>query len=85
MIVLNLFPRGVMQLRDAPDNGYWHARNLLYPNREFVRMIEWFRLPGDIVLIAFEVVLAVVAGMMTYCHRLVGGPRNRRTGGISKR
>jgi len=27
MVVLNLFPSGVLQLLDATKNGYWHARS----------------------------------------------------------
>lgn len=66
MILLNLFPGGVMQLRDVLDNGYWHARNLVYLNQEFVRMIEWFRLPGDAVFIVFGVLPALIAALRTY-------------------
>jgi nitric oxide reductase subunit B len=33
MIVLNLFPGGVMQLRDVLDNGYRHARDPAYLNQ----------------------------------------------------
>ncbi|MFZ2447989.1 MAG: cbb3-type cytochrome c oxidase subunit I [Syntrophobacteraceae bacterium] len=72
MILLNLFPGGVMQLRDVLDNGYWHARNLGYLNQRFVRMIEWFRLPGDAVFIALGVVPAVIASVMTYVLMLRG-------------
>lgn len=30
MVVLSLFPRGVMQVRNVSENGYWHARSLAY-------------------------------------------------------
>ena len=28
MVLLNLFPGGIVQLRDVLENGYWHARSL---------------------------------------------------------
>ena len=30
MVILDLFPAGVLQLWDAMQNGYWHARELTY-------------------------------------------------------
>jgi nitric oxide reductase subunit B len=50
MVFFNLFPLGVLQLGDSVANGYWHARSI-----EFFRghtLIEWLRLPGDILFIA---------------------------------
>lgn len=78
MIVLNLFPGGVMQLRDVLENGYWHARNLSYMNLGFVRMIEWFRMPGDVVFIVFGVVPAVIAAVITYRMMLSNKPPQMR-------
>jgi nitric oxide reductase subunit B len=66
MVVANLFPGGVLQLRDVLNNGYWHARNLGYLNQHFVRMIEWFRMPGDLVFIGLGVVPALIATCLTY-------------------
>jgi nitric oxide reductase subunit B len=50
MVFFNLFPLGVLQLGDSVANGYWHARSI-----EFFRahtLIEWLRLPGDMLFIA---------------------------------
>ena len=50
MVFVNLFPLGVLQLGDSVANGYWHARSI-----EFFRdhaLIEWLRLPGDVLFIA---------------------------------
>jgi nitric oxide reductase subunit B len=50
MVFFNLFPLGVLQLGDSVANGYWHARSI-----DFFRdhtLIEWLRLPGDVVFIA---------------------------------
>jgi nitric oxide reductase subunit B len=66
MLVGSLFPGGVMQLRDVLMNGYWHARGLDYLNQGFVRLIEWCRLPGDLVFILLGVVPLVIATCMSY-------------------
>jgi nitric oxide reductase subunit B len=50
MVFFNLFPLGALQLGDSVANGYWHARSI-----EFFRdhaLIEWLRLPGDVLFIA---------------------------------
>jgi nitric oxide reductase subunit B len=50
MVFFNLFPLGVLQLGDSVANGYWHARSI-----DFFRehaLIEWLRLPGDVLFIA---------------------------------
>jgi nitric oxide reductase subunit B len=51
MITFNLFPGGVMQLYDVLQNGYWHARGHEYLGTTAVRVVEWARLPGDLVFI----------------------------------
>jgi len=66
MILLNLFPGGVLQLRDVLNNGYWHARDLSYLNQDFVRLIEWFRMPGDLVFISLGVTPLLIAAALVY-------------------
>jgi nitric oxide reductase subunit B len=51
MVALSLFPSGVLQVWDVVQNGYWHARSLDYIGSNRSRMIEWMRLPGDLVFI----------------------------------
>jgi nitric oxide reductase subunit B len=50
MVFANLFPIGVLQLGDSVANGYWHARSIEFFNDH--AMIEWLRLPGDVLFIA---------------------------------
>lgn len=64
MIVSNLFPGGVLQLYDVLRNGYWHARSPEFLHA--VRLIEWLRLPGDLVFIGFGVLPAVLVACLTY-------------------
>ena len=49
MVVLSLFPGGVMQVLDVIANGYWHARSLDYTATPLARTLEWMRMPGDLV------------------------------------
>ncbi len=66
MIAGNLFPGGILQLRDVLQNGYWHARSAAYLDQHLVRSIEWARLPGDIVFICCGVLPLVIAALLTY-------------------
>lgn len=63
MVVLSLFPAGVLQLADVLEHGYWHARSLAYTGGSLARLLEWCRLPGDLVFIVFGVVPIAVAAL----------------------
>jgi nitric oxide reductase subunit B len=69
MILLNLFPGGIVQLRDVLENGYWHARSLDFIGQPLMRTLEWLRLPGDIVFILAGVVPAVLAAVTAWRFR----------------
>ncbi len=64
MVFANLFPIGVLQLGDAVANGYWHARSIEFFNNHAV--IEWLRLPGDVVFIAGVVPLVVLTARAVF-------------------
>jgi nitric oxide reductase subunit B len=66
MVVTNLFPGGVLQLRDVLQNGYWHARSSEFLHQETMRLIEWFRLPGDLIFIVCGVLPLVIVGFAAY-------------------
>ena len=66
MLAGNLFPGGVLQLSDVLKNGYWHARSAEYLNQDFVRFIEWCRLPGDLIFILLGVAPLAIAAILTY-------------------
>ena len=66
MLVTNLFPGGVLQLLDVMKNGYWHARSPEFLNQDFVKVIEWLRMPGDLIFIGLGIVPLVLAGVVTY-------------------
>ncbi len=66
MVVTNLFPGGVLQLWDVLQNGYWHARGPEFLSGRIVRLVEWLRLPGDLVFIGLGVVPLLVAMGLAY-------------------
>jgi len=66
MVVLNLFPGGVLQFLDVLRNGYWHARGPEYLNQSTTTLLEWLRLPADAIFILFGVVPLLIAIVRTY-------------------
>ncbi|WEN14982.1 cbb3-type cytochrome c oxidase subunit I [Rhodanobacter sp. AS-Z3] len=61
MLVMSLFPSGLLQLWDVLQNGYWHARSIDYMGLPRSHVIEWLRLPGDLVFIIFGAAPLVIA------------------------
>lgn len=66
MVVLNLFPGGVLQFFDVLKNGYWHARGPEFLNDRMSTMLEWMRLPADTVFILLGVVPLLISAGLTY-------------------
>jgi nitric oxide reductase subunit B len=63
MVVFSLFPSGVLQVWDVIQHGYWHARSLDYTGTGTARIIEWMRLPGDLVFIIFGAIPLTIAAI----------------------
>lgn len=63
MLIMSLFPGGVLQVWDVVQHGYWHARSLDYIGSERSRLIEWLRLPGDLVFILFGAIPLAIASI----------------------
>ena len=66
MVILQLFPSGVLQLLDVIKNGYWHARSLEFSGQQHIVNLAWFRLPADLLFIIAGVMPLLVAVVMTY-------------------
>ncbi|MDU0458624.1 MAG: nitric-oxide reductase large subunit [Geobacteraceae bacterium] len=66
MVVTNLFPGGVLQFIDVLKNGYWHARGAGFLQGKIPRMIEWLRMPGDLVFVGLGVFPLLVASVLTW-------------------
>jgi len=63
MVVFSLFPSGVLQVWDVIQHGYWHARALDYIASSRSHLIEWMRLPGDLVFIIFGAIPLTIAAI----------------------
>lgn len=61
MLLMSLFPSGVLQMWDVMQHGYWHARSIDYMAMPRSQIIEWLRLPGDLIFIGFGAVPLVIA------------------------
>jgi nitric oxide reductase subunit B len=66
MVVLNLFPGGVLQFFDVLKNGYWHARGPEFLNDRVTTLLEWMRLPADAIFILLGVVPLLISVGITY-------------------
>ncbi|MGX2040929.1 nitric-oxide reductase large subunit [Methylocaldum sp. MU1018] len=75
MVILSLFPGGVLQFRDVLDHGYWHARSEAFSSQYRARLIEWLRLGPDLLFIIFGSIPVAVAALMTY-RNFLGHPDN---------
>ena len=67
MVVFSLFPSGILQMYDVIQNGYWHARSLAYTAGTVPRLLEWLRMPGDLVFIflgALPIAIALCLGYL---------------------
>jgi nitric oxide reductase subunit B len=51
MSFATLFPLGMIQLYESVQNGYYQARTLEFLTNDTNALIEWIRLPGDILFI----------------------------------
>jgi nitric oxide reductase subunit B len=68
MVVLDLFPIGVLQFLDVTKYGYWHARSAAFSSQTLVVVLEWLRLPTDLVFIFLGVAPLVIVTILTYRH-----------------
>jgi nitric oxide reductase subunit B len=51
MVFATLFPLGILQLYESVSHGYFEARQLQFLTSHSMHLIEWLRLPGDVVFI----------------------------------
>ena len=52
MVFATLFPLGVLQLYHSINVSYYDARTLNYITGHTNSILEWLRMPGDVVFIA---------------------------------
>jgi len=63
MILLDLFPAGVLQLWDSIANGYWHARRQAFLMGGLFHKLEWLRIAADTIFL-FAGALPIALGTM---------------------
>ncbi len=66
MVMTNLFPGGALQLFDVLNNGYWHARGPEFLQGRIPRLIEWLRMPGDLIFIFLGALPLLAAALLTW-------------------
>lgn len=66
MVIMQLFPSGVLQLLDVLKNGYWHARSFEFSGQQQIMNLAWFRLPADLFFIIAGVLPLLLAVLITY-------------------
>jgi nitric oxide reductase subunit B len=55
------------------ENGYWHARSAVYMSQDYVRLLEWLRMPADMIFILLGSLPAAIAALLTYKYVRSGG------------
>lgn len=58
MIVMSLLPVGITQFIAAVDNGYWFARSPQVLHSDWVQMLVWNRVWGDVIFATGGLILA---------------------------
>ncbi len=68
MCFATLLPLGILQLYKSVDTGYFEARELKFLTNDTNSLIEWLRLPGDIVFIAGGAIPALYIAYLGIRH-----------------
>ena len=68
MCFATLLPLGILQLYKSVNSGYFEARSLEFLTNDTNRLIEWLRLPGDVVFIVGGAVPALYIAYLGIRH-----------------
>lgn len=74
MVFATLLPLGILQLYHAANDGYFEARSLNYITNRTNSLLEWGRLPGDVIFI--------VGGVLPFLWLAFQGLLNFRKGAV---
>lgn len=69
MVVLDMFPAGVLQLADVVNHGYWHARRLAFIDAGMFHTLEWLRIVADVVFIAAGAIPILIFALRIFAVR----------------
>ncbi|HEV2214385.1 MAG TPA: nitric-oxide reductase large subunit, partial [Terracidiphilus sp.] len=71
MVVLSMFPIGILQAAASIQRGTWYARSAQFLQTPSMQALRWMRVPGDILFAAGAAILGLfVIGLLTghsYC------------------
>ncbi len=65
MLILNIFPAGVIQMLESYTNGFWSARSYEFIHSSKFQIFTWLRIIGDVTFVVggiFPLVLLVLRG-----------------------
>ncbi|MES6424456.1 cbb3-type cytochrome c oxidase subunit I, partial [Cutibacterium acnes] len=65
MLVLNIFPAGVIQMVESYQNGFWSARSPEFIHTQLFQMFTWLRVAGDLTF--------VIAGVLPLVYLVIRG------------
>jgi len=69
MVLLDLFPGGVIQFWDVITHGYWHARRLEFSQGGMFHTLEWIRMAGDLTFLLAGAVPIALSAVLIYFRR----------------
>ncbi|HZM00601.1 MAG TPA: cbb3-type cytochrome c oxidase subunit I, partial [Planctomycetota bacterium] len=72
MLLLDLFPAGVLQLWESISHGYWEARDLTFTLGGLFHTLEWVRMGADSVFLLLGVVPLFLVTMRVVLARREG-------------
>jgi nitric oxide reductase subunit B len=74
MCFATLLPVGILQLYESVDKGYFEAREPKFLTNDTNAMLEWLRLPGDLIFIIGGAVPALYISYLAIRHTVKRTP-----------
>ena len=59
MVTISVLPIGILQAHQSITNAYWSARSAEFLQQDFMQVIRWMRMPGDLLLGTGELLLVI--------------------------
>ncbi len=59
MVTISVLPIGILQAHESITNAYWSARSAEFLQQDFMQVIRWMRMPGDLILGPGELLLVI--------------------------
>jgi nitric oxide reductase subunit B len=75
MCFATLLPLGILQLYESVDKGYFEARELTFLTNDTNAMLEWLRLPGDVIFVTGGAVPALYIAYLAIRYTVRHTPR----------